>query len=117
MKPDVGHVQKAVQRALRARPGHSFTTRELLAWSHPRRCAVIARPAQLQPSDPARGRAAVRPGWEEMASWRAVENARSGRVDVDANMGKNCRGGNCWWRAADSVSASRQFRASRNFVS
>jgi hypothetical protein len=36
MKPGVGRVQKAIRRAFRARPGHSFTTRELLAWSHPR---------------------------------------------------------------------------------
>jgi hypothetical protein len=36
MKPGVGHVQKAIRRAFRALPGHSFTTRELLAWTHPR---------------------------------------------------------------------------------
>src|SRR2546430_15608280 len=36
MKPGTGHVQKAIRRAFRARPGCALTTRELLAWSHPR---------------------------------------------------------------------------------
>jgi hypothetical protein len=32
----IGRVQRGVQRAFLVFPGRSFTTRELLAWTHPR---------------------------------------------------------------------------------
>jgi hypothetical protein len=40
MKP-IGRVQKGVRRAFLVYPDRAFTTRELLAWSHPR---GVARP-------------------------------------------------------------------------
>jgi hypothetical protein len=48
MKP-IGRVQKSVLRAFRARPKHSFTTRELLAWTHPRGAAFFRLNEDLLP--------------------------------------------------------------------
>src|SRR5262245_53365014 len=89
-KPGSGQVQRGIKRAFLTQPRHAFTTRELLAWTHPRavretlavrrnRCRAIRRAAD---------QVAIRVGrrWPDLAAEIRVIGSKSGSKPDDIAM-------------------------------
>src|SRR5262245_45307724 len=83
----IGRVQRGVRRAFLVRPRHSLSTRELLAWSHPRlaRAPLRERRNACRAVGRAAEQLAIRVGrrWPDGLLWRARD----------------------YWRLAETVSA------------
>jgi hypothetical protein len=79
MKP-IGRVQRGVQRAFLVFPKRAFTTRELLAWTHPRGMATSLRERRnyCRAIRRAADRVAMRVGrrWPDGLIWRLVQHGR-----------------------------------------
>jgi len=73
----IGRVQRGVRRAFLVRPRHSLSTRELLAWSHPRlaRAPLRERRNACRAVRRAAEQLAIRVGrrWPDGLLWRARE--------------------------------------------
>src|SRR5262245_54284987 len=71
----IGRVQRGVRRAFLVRPRHSLSTRELLAWSHPRlaRAPLRERRNACRAVRRAAEKLAIRVGrrWPDGLLWRA----------------------------------------------